>query len=91
VGVQQPVSDHECLRAWRGPCESRCRAEGSGASRWDKTGTVVVGSENNQLAFCSAVTAQVRDLCCLAQPKSLTIPKGIGLTDDHQTDAALVH
>ena len=47
-----------------------------------------LGSESNQLAFCGAVMAQVRDLFYLAEPKSLTIPKGTGLTD-HQTDAAL--
>jgi len=48
VGAQRPVSDHGCLRARRGPCESKCRPEGSGASRWEKTGTVVLGSENNE-------------------------------------------
>jgi len=37
----------------------------SGASRWEKTGTVLLGSESNQLAFCAAVMAQVRDLCYL--------------------------
>jgi len=52
------------LQVRRGLRESRCRPERSGASRWEKTGTVVLGSESNcnHLAFCAAVTAQIRDL-----------------------------
>ena len=48
VGVQRPVSDHGRLRARRGPCESRCRPEGSGPSRWEQRGTVALRSENNE-------------------------------------------
>jgi len=66
VGIQQPISDHVHLQVRRGPCESRGKPERLGASRWEKTGIVLLGSESNQLAFCAAdVTAQVRDLCYL--------------------------
>jgi len=86
------------------PCESRCRPEGSGASRWEKTGTVALGSENNETEASRqpigifygsgrnpsafGYNQQFQGLG-IRLPKSLTIPKGTELTD-HQTDAELV-
>jgi len=47
VGDKRPQANHRHLRARRGPWGSRGRPEGSGASRWGRSGTVACGSENN--------------------------------------------
>jgi len=62
------------LRARSGPCELRCRPEGSGASRWEKTGTVVLGSENNETEASQQPVGFLRN--CYGSGKGPTLLSG---------------